>query len=81
MPKTLIGSDAAYECPPSSPFCSGVPYEAAGAPFYQYARSRHPGGINAALADGSVRFFRDATAIDVFRAYGTRAGGERPESE
>jgi prepilin-type processing-associated H-X9-DG protein len=26
------------------------------------AKSRHPGGVNAALADGSVRFVRDATS-------------------
>ncbi len=40
------------------------------------ARSRHAGGVNASLADGSVRFF--ANGIDQFtwRALGTRANGE-----
>jgi prepilin-type N-terminal cleavage/methylation domain-containing protein/prepilin-type processing-associated H-X9-DG protein len=40
------------------------------------ARSRHPGGVNAALADGSVRFF--ANTIDQFtwRGLGTRSNGE-----
>ena len=40
------------------------------------ARSRHSGGVNAALADGSVRFFGDSTDLDTWRAMGTRAGGE-----
>ncbi len=40
------------------------------------ARSRHTGGVNAALADGSVRFFRDGIAPAVWVALGTRAGGE-----
>ena len=38
--------------------------------------SKHTGGMNAALADGSVRFVRATVAADVFRAVGTRAGGE-----
>ena len=42
------------------------------------ARSTHTGGVNAALADGSVRFVRDAVAGDVWRAAATRAGGEVP---
>jgi prepilin-type N-terminal cleavage/methylation domain-containing protein/prepilin-type processing-associated H-X9-DG protein len=40
------------------------------------ASSYHTGGANAGLADGSVRFFRDSTALATWRAYGTRAGGE-----
>jgi prepilin-type N-terminal cleavage/methylation domain-containing protein/prepilin-type processing-associated H-X9-DG protein len=40
------------------------------------SRSYHSGGVNALLMDGSVRFARDATARDVWRAAGTRAGGE-----
>jgi prepilin-type N-terminal cleavage/methylation domain-containing protein/prepilin-type processing-associated H-X9-DG protein len=40
------------------------------------ARSRHPGGVNAALADGSVRFVSDSIDQGVWRALGTRAGGE-----
>jgi len=40
------------------------------------ASSYHPGGINAAMADGSVKFFRDTVAQNVWMSLGTRAGGE-----
>jgi prepilin-type N-terminal cleavage/methylation domain-containing protein/prepilin-type processing-associated H-X9-DG protein len=40
------------------------------------ASSYHTGGANAVLADGSVRFFRDSTSLAVWRAYGSRVGGE-----
>jgi prepilin-type N-terminal cleavage/methylation domain-containing protein/prepilin-type processing-associated H-X9-DG protein len=43
---------------------------------YIGARSRHTGGVNAALADGSVRFCSDAISLQTWRAAGTRAGGE-----
>ncbi len=45
------------------------------------ARSYHTGGVNAAMMDGSVRFWRDDTAQDTWRALGTRAGGEVIASE
>lgn len=45
---------------------------------WRTARSRHPGGIHAAWADGAVRFVEDAVALDVWRAAATRAGGEAP---
>ncbi len=40
------------------------------------AGSLHPGGVNVSMADGSVRFVRNGIAIDVWRALGTRTGGE-----
>ncbi|MBA4188147.1 MAG: hypothetical protein C0467_09030 [Planctomycetaceae bacterium] len=40
------------------------------------SRSYHTGGVNAALMDGSVRYVRDSTTQDAWRAVGTRAGGE-----
>ena len=40
------------------------------------SRSMHPGGVNAALCDGSVRFIEDEIDVDVWRMLGTRAGGE-----
>jgi len=42
------------------------------------ARSYHPGGVNAAMADGSVRWFASGTDAAVWRALGTRQGGELP---
>lgn len=40
------------------------------------ARSLHPGGVNAAMGDGSVRFYQETIASAVWRAFGTRNGGE-----
>jgi prepilin-type N-terminal cleavage/methylation domain-containing protein/prepilin-type processing-associated H-X9-DG protein len=40
------------------------------------ANSRHPGGINLTLADGSVRFIKSTVNIQTWRALGTRNGGE-----
>jgi prepilin-type N-terminal cleavage/methylation domain-containing protein/prepilin-type processing-associated H-X9-DG protein len=40
------------------------------------ARSYHPGGVNALLGDGSVRFVKSTIDGMVWRALGTVAGGE-----
>ena len=40
------------------------------------SRSYHPGGVNGALCDGSVRFYKGSIALPVWQALGTRAGGE-----
>jgi prepilin-type processing-associated H-X9-DG protein len=40
------------------------------------SRSYHPGGLNVLVMDGSVRFFSNTTKQEVWRALGTRAGGE-----
>ena len=40
------------------------------------ARSRHPGGVNAAMADGSTQFIAESIDRDTWKALGTRAGGE-----
>jgi prepilin-type N-terminal cleavage/methylation domain-containing protein/prepilin-type processing-associated H-X9-DG protein len=39
-------------------------------------RSRHPSGVNASLADGSVRFVADSISLTAWRALGTMDGGE-----
>lgn len=41
-----------------------------------FARSRHPGGVNAAFADASVQFATDDTDTEVWRALGTREFGD-----
>jgi prepilin-type processing-associated H-X9-DG protein len=40
------------------------------------ARSRHPGGVNAAFCDGSLRFITNDVAFDVYQAMGTMNGQE-----
>ena len=42
----------------------------------QSARSRHTGGVNACLGDGSVRFFRDSIPLATWQALSTMDGGE-----
>ena len=38
--------------------------------------SRHPGGANFAIGDGSVRFIKSSISPGVFRLLGNRADGE-----
>ncbi len=45
------------------------------------ARSRHPGGVNIMLMDGSVRFLKSAVSLPTWRALATRAGGEVVSSD
>ncbi len=40
------------------------------------ASSEHPGAVNVALADGSVRGVADTVSQDIWWALGTRNGGE-----
>jgi prepilin-type N-terminal cleavage/methylation domain-containing protein/prepilin-type processing-associated H-X9-DG protein len=40
------------------------------------ANSRHAGGVNVGLADGSVRFVKSSINLATWRALGTRNGGE-----
>lgn len=43
------------------------------------ARSNHPGGVNALMADGSVRFVQQSITRNVWRALATRNGDETVE--
>jgi len=43
---------------------------------YYAARSRHPGGVNATMCDGSVRFFKNSINVFVWRGVSTTNGGE-----
>jgi prepilin-type N-terminal cleavage/methylation domain-containing protein/prepilin-type processing-associated H-X9-DG protein len=43
---------------------------------WRAARSLHPGGANAALCDGGVRFFEDGVSAVVWRDFSTIAGAE-----
>jgi prepilin-type processing-associated H-X9-DG protein len=59
--------------PPNSPS-----YDCLRGPVHGWrtARSKHPGGVNALCADGSVRFVKNSINDVTWRALGTCAGGE-----
>jgi prepilin-type N-terminal cleavage/methylation domain-containing protein/prepilin-type processing-associated H-X9-DG protein len=44
------------------------------------ARSKHMGGVNASLCDGSVRFFPNSIELEVWRALSSAQGGETATS-
>jgi prepilin-type N-terminal cleavage/methylation domain-containing protein/prepilin-type processing-associated H-X9-DG protein len=46
------------------------------APGMATARSGHPGGVNALMGDGSCRWVSSSINLAVWRALGTRSGGE-----
>jgi len=48
---------------------------------YSHATSRHPGGVNVLLADGSVKFIKDTVNMRTWMAVGTRNGGEVVSSD
>jgi prepilin-type N-terminal cleavage/methylation domain-containing protein/prepilin-type processing-associated H-X9-DG protein len=53
----------------------------AAATHYLSSRSRHPGGVNVLLGDGSVRFIKDSISLDAWKALSSRAGGEVVSSD
>jgi prepilin-type processing-associated H-X9-DG protein len=69
--------------PPGSTSCSGMngmmmPGQMAmvDESFQSPPTSNHGGGVNLLLGDGSVRFIKTSVALNVWRALGTRNGGE-----
>ena len=66
-----------------SPYCNqntypyNPPCTNAGSGFaHKAARSRHAGGVNVLLGDGSCRFVRNSIGLATWRALGTMDGGE-----
>jgi prepilin-type N-terminal cleavage/methylation domain-containing protein/prepilin-type processing-associated H-X9-DG protein len=60
------------------PYSNNPPCRAATTQFpptYAF-RSRHPGGVNVALCDGSVKFIKNTINLFVWRALGTTQGSE-----
>ncbi len=45
------------------------------------ARSKHPGGVNAAMCDGSVRFTSESIALRTWQSLATPSGGEVIQGE
>ncbi|AMV23815.1 putative major pilin subunit [Gemmata sp. SH-PL17] len=80
-----LWADGAYNCglynnvrTPNSPLMDCVQHSN---PAWKAARSRHTGGVNACLADGSVRFVTNSIAPQSWAAAGTRAGGDLPGND
>ncbi len=72
-PKT--NGDAVYKAPCLS-LGDNAWWSPSGAKAHAAARSYHNGGVNAGLADGSVRFYANTIDQYTWRALSTRAGGE-----
>jgi prepilin-type processing-associated H-X9-DG protein len=62
------------------PYQMNPPCTSAGPPF-NAARSYHPGGVNALLSDGSVKFFKDSVNPATWRALSTTTGSEVVSSD
>jgi prepilin-type N-terminal cleavage/methylation domain-containing protein/prepilin-type processing-associated H-X9-DG protein len=60
-----------HSAPPNSRSCMFPPSRIS-----TTANSRHPGGVNLGLADGSVRFIKSTINLPTWRALGTRNLGE-----
>ena len=50
-------------------------------PAFNGARSRHSGGVNATMGDGSVRFIKNSISMNVWRSLSTTKGGEVVSSD
>jgi prepilin-type N-terminal cleavage/methylation domain-containing protein/prepilin-type processing-associated H-X9-DG protein len=62
--------------PPMKPSCLLGGSNDIDGPIAVTASSRHPGGVNLLLGDGSVRFAKESVAQAVWQALGTASGGE-----
>jgi prepilin-type N-terminal cleavage/methylation domain-containing protein/prepilin-type processing-associated H-X9-DG protein len=80
------GVDACAICTPTAGILRPPPCQATGNRFdgssnaaAVSARSNHPGGVQVALADGSVRFISNTIAVATWQAMGSSGGGEAVE--
>jgi prepilin-type N-terminal cleavage/methylation domain-containing protein/prepilin-type processing-associated H-X9-DG protein len=70
---TMQSADACNPVEPNAP-CEAP--STAASYFWAAARSRHPGGVNAAMCDGSVHYVTDEVDLAVWRAASTTQGDE-----
>jgi len=72
-PNTSVGDNPYWGCReiPGAPCQVG-----SNTGLVMYARSRHSGGVCAALGDGSTRFISDGIDLATYRGLGSREGGE-----
>jgi prepilin-type N-terminal cleavage/methylation domain-containing protein/prepilin-type processing-associated H-X9-DG protein len=67
-----------HTAPPNTRSCSNAPWNTWGQDVWGAAppTSHHPGGVNVALTDGSVRFVKDTINLQTWWGLGSRNGGE-----
>jgi prepilin-type processing-associated H-X9-DG protein len=64
-------------CVSTTPPCNGGVNDAQGnTEVYLGARGFHPGGVNAAMCDGSVKFFKNTISYQTWMALGSSQGAE-----
>ncbi|WP_435005591.1 DUF1559 domain-containing protein [Tundrisphaera lichenicola] len=64
---------------PNKATCAGLGFannSMANMPMQVPPSSQHPGGVNTLFGDGSVKFIKNSVSLPVYRALGTRNGGE-----
>jgi prepilin-type processing-associated H-X9-DG protein len=69
----LPPNSSTYDCITNDALPGPGQYTAIG---FRAARSRHTGGVNLLLGDGSVRFVSNTVRPETWRAIATRNGGE-----
>ena len=78
-PNSPLPDDVARMCPPVEALRPGCKCNLIGndTTLQSFAaRSRHPQGVNAALCDGSIRFFSETIDQAMWRAFSTSSGHE-----
>ncbi len=58
------------------PYANNPPCKSVSNPYFNTARSRHPGGVNTLFSDGSVKFTKNSINITTWRALSTSRGSE-----
>ena len=76
-PNTTAADVVNWAIPNNDPL---MPVNTAGAE-HSAARSRHTGGVNAAMCDGSIRFVKNGVSLATWQALGTMNGGDLPGND
>ena len=75
LPDIMLAAGDCTNTPPNPP-CDLTAPSSPNRPANLAARSRHPGGVNVSLCDGSVRFISETIAINTWRNLSTTYGNE-----
>jgi len=73
LPDIMYSTNACNKNPTGKPTPCDIDTDG---PLYLAARSLHSGGVNAAMCDGSVRFFKNSISLPIWRALASTKGGE-----